>query len=72
MVLGCTYPAHNEFFLAMAYWQLGRKVEAHKSYIQAGKSMHDYKSVGQQTHQELRRFAVEAAELLGLPENAVD
>ena len=50
------------FFLAMAHWQLGDKVEAHKWYDQAVKWMEK----NQPKAEELRRFRAEASELLEL------
>lgn len=48
------------FFLAMTHWRLGRKVEARKWYEQAAQWMDDNKA----DDAELRRFRIEAEELL--------
>ncbi len=50
------------FFLSMAHWQLGNKVEAHKWYDQAMKWMEK----NQPKTDGLRRFRAEASEMLGL------
>ncbi len=52
------------FFLAMAHWQLGEKDEARQWYDQAVEWMEQK----QPDNDELRRFRVEAAELLGISE----
>jgi hypothetical protein len=52
------------FFLAMAYWQLGRRDEARLWYDRAVQWMDKHVP----NHRELRRFRAEAAALLGLPE----
>ena len=52
--------SHHWFFLAMAHWQLGNKVEAHKWYDQAVKWMEK----NQPKHEELRRSRAEASEML--------
>src|SRR5207244_849060 len=52
------------FFLAMAHWQLGNKEEARKWYDQAVQWMDKH----QPTNEELRRFRVEASELLDVKE----
>jgi serine/threonine protein kinase/tetratricopeptide (TPR) repeat protein len=57
---------HDAFFLAMAYWQLGQQDQARKWYAPAVLWMDKY----QPDNEELRRFRVEAATLLGLPEQA--
>ena len=54
----------HRFFLAMAHWQLGNKVEAHKWYDQAVKSMEK----NQPRDAELCRFRAEACELLEVRE----
>jgi hypothetical protein len=48
------------FFLGMAHWQLGNKVEANKWYDQAMKWMEK----NQPKAEELRRFRAEASEML--------
>lgn len=49
------------FFLAMAHWRLGNKPEARKWYDRAVEWMEK-----KPKNEELRRFCVEAAELLGM------
>ncbi len=50
------------FFLAMAHWQLGHKVEARERYEKAIKWMGENRPKDEQ----LQRFRDEAAELLGI------
>lgn len=60
-------PSHksfNWFFLAMAHWQLGNKVEARKYYDQAVEWMDKYMP----QDEELIRFRAEASELMKLKE----
>jgi WD40 repeat protein/serine/threonine protein kinase/tetratricopeptide (TPR) repeat protein len=52
----------DAFFLAMAHWQLGSKDDARQWYDQAVEWMDKY----QPQNEELHRFRVEAAGLLGL------
>src|SRR5262249_52935346 len=54
--------ASDWLFLAMAHWQLNDKGEAHTCFERAVKllSMHEYEP------EELGRFRIEAAELLGI------
>jgi hypothetical protein len=52
--------SYDWFFLAMAHWQLGEKEKARDWYAKAGKWMDQ----NQPKNEELRRFRVEAAELL--------
>ncbi len=58
------YFGHNACFLAMAHWQLDEKDAARKWYDQAVQWMEK----NQPQDQELRRFRLEAAELLGIKE----
>jgi hypothetical protein len=61
----------DTFFLAMAHWQQGEKVEARHWYDRAVRWMEKNKQLLENTkpHQaELRRFRAEAAELLGIEE----
>jgi serine/threonine protein kinase/tetratricopeptide (TPR) repeat protein len=50
------------FLLAMTYWQMGKKAEAHKWYDKAVQWM----DKNQPKNEELLRFRAEAAELLGI------
>ena len=52
------------FFLAMAHWQLGQKEDARRWYDQAAKWMEK----NNKNNADLRRFRVEAEELLGVTE----
>jgi tetratricopeptide (TPR) repeat protein len=52
------------FFLAMAHWQLGEKDKARKWYVLAVQLMEKNES----KNEDLRRFRVEASELMGLKE----
>src|SRR5262249_568171 len=54
----------NAFFLTMGQWQLGDKLEARKWYDQAVSWM----DKNQPKNEELRRFRLESAELLGVKE----
>jgi Flp pilus assembly protein TadD len=54
--------SHHWFFLGMAHWQLGNKVEAHKWYDQAVNWMEKNRP----KDEELRRFRAEASALLEL------
>ena len=54
----------NGFFLAMGYWQLGEKEKARSFY---DKAVHAMSTSSRITHQELTRFRIEAAQLLGIP-----
>ena len=56
--------SHHWFFLGMAHWQLGNKVEAREWYDQAVKWMEK----NQPKDEELRRFRAEASELLEVKE----
>jgi tetratricopeptide (TPR) repeat protein len=56
------YFSEDYFFLAMAYWQLGRKAEARQSYDKAVAHMEEIA----RNNEELRRHRVEAAFLLGV------
>jgi tetratricopeptide (TPR) repeat protein len=56
--------ASDWFFLAMAHWQLGHKVEARKWYDKAVEWMEKK----QPMNEELIRFRAEAVELLGISE----
>lgn len=56
--------SHDGLFLAMAHWQLGDKEQARKHYDRAAQWMEKNRP----QDKELRRFHVEAAALLGLPE----
>jgi Flp pilus assembly protein TadD len=49
-----------EFYLAMAYWRLGDKEQARKSYAQAMRWMDEHPS----TEQRLHRLRAEATKLL--------
>jgi tetratricopeptide (TPR) repeat protein len=60
-LLGDGHASHNLFFLAMSYWQLGRKDEARAAYDQAVSWMQKTRP----TDEELLRFCAEAASLLG-------
>jgi tetratricopeptide (TPR) repeat protein len=55
----------HRFFLAMTQWKLGHKEEARKSYDQALQWM----DKNEPHHEQLQRFLVEAAELLGVQED---
>ena len=50
------------FFLAMAYWRLGEKDQAHQWYSRAVRWM----DKNQPKNEELRRFRSEAANLFGV------
>ena len=50
------------FFLAMAYWQLGDKEQAAKSYDEAARLMDKKESLGKR----LRRIRAEVTELMGI------
>jgi tetratricopeptide (TPR) repeat protein len=54
--------SNDWFFLAMTYWQLGDKEQAHKWYAQAVQWM----DKNQPRDVELRHFRAEAAALLGI------
>ena len=54
--------SNDFFFLAMAHWQLGNKVEARQWYDRAVAWMEKNRP----KDEELRRFRAEAAELLGV------
>jgi tetratricopeptide (TPR) repeat protein len=54
--------AASSFFLAMVNWQLGDKEQARKCYDQGVQAMQK----NQPNQQELRRFRIEAAQLLSL------
>jgi WD40 repeat protein/Flp pilus assembly protein TadD len=56
--------SHDEFFLAMARWQLGEKEKARHCYNQAVQWMQRNKP----NDEELRRFRAEAGALLGIGE----
>jgi hypothetical protein len=56
--------ANDWLFLAMAHWQLGEKDKAREWYDKAVQWMNK----NQPKDEELRRFRVEAAEVLGLEE----
>ena len=56
----------NAFFLAMAHWQLGERDEARKWYERAVPWMDKKKP----NDEELRRFRVEAANLLQIADPA--
>jgi tetratricopeptide (TPR) repeat protein len=62
MELGAGGGAHDFFFLAMAYWQLGDGEESRRWYEKAVGWMAENKP----DDEELRRFQTEAAELLGI------
>ena len=55
--------ALERFFLAMAHWQLGKKDEARQWYDKAVKRMNK----NEPGNEDIRRFRIEAAELLGIP-----
>jgi Tfp pilus assembly protein PilF len=59
--------SHDWFYLAMAHWQLGEKDKAREWYDRAVQWMDN----NQPTNEELRRFRVEAAELLGVKDKKV-
>jgi tetratricopeptide (TPR) repeat protein len=52
----------ERFFIAMACWRMGKKEEARASYEQAVQWMETHRP----QHYELRRFRVEAVDLLGI------
>jgi tetratricopeptide (TPR) repeat protein len=62
MDLGKGSDGFNWFFLAMAHWRLGKKDEARKRYDLAVQWM----DKNQPKNEELRRFRVEAAQLIGV------
>jgi len=57
--------AVDRLFLAMAYWQLGHKEQAHHWYDQAASRP----ATSRLLESQLPRFRIEAAELLGLNQN---
>jgi Flp pilus assembly protein TadD len=57
------------FFLGMAHWQLGKKEQARKWYGQGVQWM-EKNQPNEAWNQELRRFRAEAAELLGIKDQA--
>jgi serine/threonine protein kinase/Flp pilus assembly protein TadD len=64
------------FFLAMTHWKLGNKDEAHQCYEQAVRSMKQpadgqRRRLYQPLEDELRRFRLEAARLLGVDDGIV-
>jgi tetratricopeptide (TPR) repeat protein len=61
----------NAFFLAMAHWQLGNKVEAqkwHEKAVQWVQKNEEALKKDKKNYDELRRFRAEAEELLGIAE----
>jgi serine/threonine protein kinase/Flp pilus assembly protein TadD len=56
--------SYNWFFLAMAHWRLGQKADARKYYHKAVQWMGE----SDPTNELLRRFRVEAEQLLDMPE----
>ncbi len=66
MRLGSGGNAFDWFFLAMAQWQLGHKDEARNWYDKAV----EWTEKHEPKNEELRRFQMEAAELLGLTDES--
>jgi tetratricopeptide (TPR) repeat protein len=61
-------PGADEFFLAMAHWQVGDKEEAHKWYRQAVEWM----DKNQPEDEKLLRFRVEAQKLIAASDSSSD